>query len=217
MDIFVHVAIFLQLLFCSVQVAFFGEDIFLLPLLGYAVLEVLHEYTLNLMMSEEEELISGCNESCSVKQAVVPVARSRLLGQLLDWKVKWPVERSLAKPMAVPTVRNSLVWSYCMKLQLPARLKIPHHSVLLNDEDVPTLLNTDVFVLCRALGLKAKLAGDGIPTVRNPLVWKYCKMLHIEARLEFPKLLKAEDVPTVHSRNVFSFCKALGLKARLAS
>ncbi|GBO26938.1 hypothetical protein AVEN_262426-1 [Araneus ventricosus] len=159
MDIFVFMAVFLQLLFCTVQVTVFGEYIFILPILGYAILGELLKYTLRLMMAAGEEKSPGSDEdSCPMKQSAVLVVQSRLLGQALDWKAEFAVEDSLTKPQAAPTVRNPLVWSFCKRLKLEARLVFPPHAVLLNAEDVPTVQKRDVYVLCQALGLQAQLA-----------------------------------------------------------
>lgn len=141
MDTFLFVAVFLQMLFCSVRVTLFGEYIFILPILGYAILGELLKYTLSLMISAGEEMNpDSSEESRPMKQA------------------EWAVEGSLTTRQAIPTVRNPLVWSFCKRLQIPARLEFPPHSVLLNTEDVPTVRKREVFVLCQALGLEAQLA-----------------------------------------------------------
>ncbi|GBO00487.1 hypothetical protein AVEN_271401-1 [Araneus ventricosus] len=159
METFIFVSVFLQVLFCYIQVAVFGEYIFILPILGYGILGELLKYTLSLMMAAGEEMSPGSNdESCSMKQSAVPVVQSRLLGQALDWKAKLDVEGSLMKRHAAPMVRNPLVWSFCKRLGLDARLEFPPHAVLLNAEDVPTVWKRDVYMLCQAVGLEAQLA-----------------------------------------------------------
>ncbi|GBN78568.1 hypothetical protein AVEN_133955-1 [Araneus ventricosus] len=79
----------------------------------------------------------------------------------LDWKCEsWLMEeRSLTEATGChSTVHNPLVWSFCKRLKLEARLEFPPHAVLLNAEDVPTVQKRDVYVLCQAVGLEAQLA-----------------------------------------------------------
>ncbi|GBM99190.1 hypothetical protein AVEN_103347-1 [Araneus ventricosus] len=161
MDTFLYATVFLQLLFCCVQVAVFGEFIFVLPILGYAVLGELFKYVQSLMMSALEEATSGADfESCSMKQTTIPVVRKRrvwLLCKALDMEAELAVEDSVSKRMPVPTVRNPIVWSQCRRLGLDAKLEFPPHAVLLRADDIPTV-NSRVYLLCDALGLKAKTA-----------------------------------------------------------
>lgn len=59
--------------------------------------------------------------------------------------------------------------------------------------------------------LKAKYP----PIVRNPVVWSQCKMLGLDAKLEFPQganIMVVNGIPFVHSMEIYLFCQALDLK-----
>ncbi|GBN33431.1 hypothetical protein AVEN_135381-1 [Araneus ventricosus] len=164
MDFFLFLAVFLQLLFCSldVAVALFGESFDILPILGCCILGVLFEYGLTLMTPATVEETSGVGiESCSMKQSTIPGAKSKAvwLGQALDLNAELAVEGGGTKRKQVPTVRSATVWSYCRRLRLPAKLEFPYHTgILMNADDIPTVHFRDVYLLCEALKLKAKLA-----------------------------------------------------------
>ncbi|GBN53614.1 hypothetical protein AVEN_120629-1 [Araneus ventricosus] len=82
-------ATFLQVLFCAMEVAYFGEFIFISPIFGYAILGELALYAVSLMSVEEATSDTG-NETCEKEKTLV-------------------LENFKLKVKAPPIVRNPLV------------------------------------------------------------------------------------------------------------
>ncbi|GBN97397.1 hypothetical protein AVEN_77014-1 [Araneus ventricosus] len=94
-------------------------------------------YAFSLMMKESSQLDTGI-EPCALEK---PAA----------------LENSELKPKAAPLVRNPLVWSYCKRLGMDAKLVFPNGARIVIVNSVPFVNSKEVYMFCQALKLKADM------------------------------------------------------------
>ncbi|GBM99194.1 hypothetical protein AVEN_103351-1 [Araneus ventricosus] len=135
MDFLLFTAIFLQILFCIIEAAYFGGFLFVLPISGYAILGELVLYALSLMLKES---MDTDKETCAPE---VSLAMSNME----------------LRPKAPPLVRNALVWSYCKRLGIDAKLMFPNGAKITIVNGVPFVNSKEVYMFCQALKLKADM------------------------------------------------------------
>ncbi|GBM95616.1 hypothetical protein AVEN_1709-1 [Araneus ventricosus] len=115
MDVFIGIAVYLQILLCSVMVAAYGEYIFVLPILGYALLMELFKYAKSMMVCKDE-IFDEKSEHDLMKQPIIPIVRNRSVWLFCE---ALNIEAELANNLdakknnivqtPVPTVRNQKV------------------------------------------------------------------------------------------------------------
>ncbi|KAF8793715.1 hypothetical protein HNY73_001760 [Argiope bruennichi] len=168
-------AVFLQILFFSLKVACCGEFIYILEILGYALLMELLKYTMTLMMIDnsspmEEDTYNNMDENCLIKKASIPKVKSHvvwLFGQALDLTAELitddTAENILIMATTVlkqkaPIVHSPTIWSYCIMLGIDAKLEFPTNAPILKADELPVVTSKEVYLFCQALGLRAKVA-----------------------------------------------------------
>ncbi|GBN63382.1 hypothetical protein AVEN_2705-1 [Araneus ventricosus] len=118
MDVFIDIAVYLQILLCSVMVSAYHEYIFVLPIMGYALLMESFKYAKSIMGCKDE-ITDEKPEHDLMKQTIIPIVRNRsiwLFCEALNIKAELAntlyniVLLSIQTP--VPTVRNPEVWSF---------------------------------------------------------------------------------------------------------
>ncbi|GBO16817.1 hypothetical protein AVEN_28236-1 [Araneus ventricosus] len=119
------------------EVAYFGEFIFILPIFGYAILGELALYAVILMSVEEATSDTG-NETCDQEKT-------------LD------LETGEFKVKPRPIVRNPFVWSVCNKLGIDAKLEFPQGAKIMVVNGVPFVNSKEVYMFCQALKLEADM------------------------------------------------------------
>ncbi|GBN48421.1 hypothetical protein AVEN_90112-1 [Araneus ventricosus] len=163
MDVFIGIAVYLQILLCSVMVAAYGEYIFVLTIMGYALLMELFKYAKSMMVCKDE-ITDETSETDLVEQPIIPIVRNRsvwLFCETLNMKAELANNLDAKKDSIVqtpvPTVRNPKVWSFCKKLGIKAKLQFPKNYEMTKPTDIPTVFDKDVYLLCRALEMKAQM------------------------------------------------------------
>ncbi|GBM48896.1 hypothetical protein AVEN_125557-1 [Araneus ventricosus] len=119
------------------EVAYFGEFVFILPIFGYAILGELALYAVSLM-SVEEATSDTDNETCDQEKTL-------------------NLENNELKVKAPPIVRNPLVWSVCKKLGMDAKLEFPQGAKIMVVNGVTFVNSKEVYMFCQALKLKADM------------------------------------------------------------
>ncbi|GBN53565.1 hypothetical protein AVEN_183429-1 [Araneus ventricosus] len=119
------------------EIAYFGEFIFILPIFGYAILGELALYAVSLMSVEEATSDTG-NETCHQEKTS-------------------DLENGELKVKAPPVVRNPFVWSVCKKLGMDAKLEFPQGAKIMVVNGVPFVNSKEVYMFCQALKLKADM------------------------------------------------------------
>ncbi|GBO16008.1 hypothetical protein AVEN_228114-1 [Araneus ventricosus] len=119
------------------EVAYFGEFIFILPIFGYAILGELALYAVILMSVEEATSDTG-NETCDQEKT-------------LD------LETGEFKVKPRPIVRNPFVWRVCKKLGIDAKLEFPQGAKIMVVNGVPFVNSKEVYMFCQALKLEADM------------------------------------------------------------
>ncbi|GBN95830.1 hypothetical protein AVEN_274792-1 [Araneus ventricosus] len=115
MDVFIGIAVYIQILLCSVMFAAYGEYVFVLPILGYALLKELFKYAKSMMVCKDE-ITDETPEHDLMKQPIIPIVRNRSVWLFCE---ALKIEAELANNLdskkdnivqtPVPTVRNTKV------------------------------------------------------------------------------------------------------------
>ncbi|GBM05283.1 hypothetical protein AVEN_46836-1 [Araneus ventricosus] len=163
MDVFIGIAVYLQILSYSVMFAAYGEYIFVLSIMGYALLMELFKYVKSMMVCKDE-ITDEKPEHDIMKQPIIPIVRNRsvwLLCEALNIKAELantlePKKDNIVQT-PVPTVRNPKVWSFCKKVGIKTKLEFPKNYEMAKSTDIPTVFDKDVYLLCRALENKAQM------------------------------------------------------------
>ncbi|GBO31316.1 hypothetical protein AVEN_98655-1 [Araneus ventricosus] len=119
------------------EVAYFGEFIFILPIFGYAILGELALYAV-LLMSVAEATSDTDNETCDQEKTL----------DLENGELK-------VKPRQI--VQNPFVWSVCKKLGIDAKLEFPQGAKIMVVNGVPFVNSKEVYMFCQALKLEADM------------------------------------------------------------
>ncbi|GBN51662.1 hypothetical protein AVEN_98836-1 [Araneus ventricosus] len=114
------------------EAAYFGGFLFVLPISGYATLGELVLYAVSLMLKESMDTE---NETCAPEECLAIELR----------------------PKPPPLVRNALVWSYCKRLGMDAKLVFPNGAKITIVNGVPFVNSKEVYMFCQALKLKADM------------------------------------------------------------
>ncbi|GBN60611.1 hypothetical protein AVEN_72909-1 [Araneus ventricosus] len=162
MDVFIGIAVYPQILLCSVMVAAYGEYIFVLPIMGYASLVELFKYGKSMMVCKDE-ITDEKPEHDLMKQPIIPIVRNPSVWLFCE---ALKIEAELANTLdakkdnivqtPVPTVRNPKVFSFCKKLGIKAKLEFPKNYEMAKPTDIPTVFDKDLFT-CSARLWKSKL------------------------------------------------------------
>ncbi|KAF8786938.1 hypothetical protein HNY73_008584 [Argiope bruennichi] len=161
MDVFINVAIYLQLLMCCIMVAVYGEFEFVIPIMGYAFLMEMLKYVHSMLVckSADDKL-----ELNVIEKSTIPIVYDRsiwLFCQALGIKAK--LANSLDNGIGsfiqtpAPLVRSTKVWSLCNSLGIKAKLQFPTNYEISKENGIPTVFSKDVYLLCTALEITAKL------------------------------------------------------------
>ncbi|GBN55329.1 hypothetical protein AVEN_124965-1 [Araneus ventricosus] len=94
-------------------------------------------YAISLMVKESSQVDTGI-EPCALEKTSA-------------------LENSELKPKAAPLVRNPLVWSYCKRLGMDAKLVFPNGARIVIVNGVPFVKSKEVYMFCQALKLKADM------------------------------------------------------------
>ncbi|GBN81833.1 hypothetical protein AVEN_245993-1 [Araneus ventricosus] len=119
------------------EIAYFGEFIFILPIFGYAILGELALYAV-LLMSVEEATSDTGNETCDQEKTL-------------------HLENGDLKVKPRPIVRNPFVWSVCKNLGMDAKLEFPRGAKIMVVNGVPFVHSKEVYMFCKALKLEADM------------------------------------------------------------
>ncbi|GBM72926.1 hypothetical protein AVEN_68502-1 [Araneus ventricosus] len=145
------------------MVAAYGEYIFVLPIMGYALSMELFKYAKSMMVCKDE-ITDEKPEHDLMKQPIIPIVCNRSICLFCEaLYIKAELANSLdAKKdnivqTPVPTVRNPKVWSFCKTLGIKAKLEFPKNYEMAKPTDIPTFFDKDVYLLCRALEIKAQM------------------------------------------------------------
>ncbi|GBM56924.1 hypothetical protein AVEN_168594-1 [Araneus ventricosus] len=145
------------------MVAAYGEYIFVLPIMGYALLVELLNYAKSMMICNIQ-ISDEKAEHRHLKLLTIPIVRERsiwLFCKALNMEAELAIELDakndniVQKP--VPTVRNPAVLSICKKLGIKAKLEFPKDYEMAKPNAIPTVFTKDVYLLCRALKIKAQM------------------------------------------------------------
>ncbi|GBN48416.1 hypothetical protein AVEN_90109-1 [Araneus ventricosus] len=145
------------------MVAAYGEYIFVLPILGYALLMELFKYAKSMMVCKDE-ITDEKPQHDIMKQPIIPIVRNRsvwLFCEALNLEAELAntldAKKDSIVQTPVPTVRNPKVWSFCKKLGIKAKLQFPKNYEMAKPTDIPTVFDKEFYLLCRALEIKAQM------------------------------------------------------------
>ncbi|GBL78367.1 hypothetical protein AVEN_42887-1 [Araneus ventricosus] len=145
------------------MVAAYGEYIFVLPIMGYALLMELFNYAKSMMICKEK-INDEKTEHKQLKQLIIPIVRKRsiwLFCQALKMRAELAIELDAKNDnivqTPVPKVRNPAVLNFCKKLGIKAKLEFPKNYEMTKPNDVPTVISKDVYLLCQALKIEAQM------------------------------------------------------------
>ncbi|GBO21299.1 hypothetical protein AVEN_251624-1 [Araneus ventricosus] len=145
------------------MVAAYGEYIFVLPILGYALLVELFNYAKSMMICKDQ-ITDGKAEHSHLKQGTIPIVRKRsiwLFCKALNMEAELAIDLDAKNDnivqTPVPKVRNPEVLSICKKLGIKAKLELPRNYEMAKPNAIPTVFTKDVYMLCRALKIKAQM------------------------------------------------------------
>ncbi|GBO45904.1 hypothetical protein AVEN_41435-1 [Araneus ventricosus] len=145
------------------MVAAYCEYIFVLPIMSYALLVELFNYAKSMMMCKDE-ITDEKAEHDHMKQITIPIVRERsiwLFCKALNMEAELAIDLDAKndniEQTPVPNVRNPAVFSICKKLGLKAKLQFPKNYAMAKPNDIPTVFIKDVYLLCRALKIKAQM------------------------------------------------------------
>ncbi|GBO26773.1 hypothetical protein AVEN_10894-1 [Araneus ventricosus] len=143
------------------MVAAYGEYIFVLPIMGYALLVELFNYAKSMMICKDQ--ITGVKaEHNHLKQVAIPIVRSiwlfcKALNMEAELEIDLDAKNDNIVQTQVPKVRNPAVLSICKKLGIKAKLEFPRNYEISKPNAIPTVFTKDVYLLCGALKIKAQI------------------------------------------------------------
>ncbi|GBN75793.1 hypothetical protein AVEN_150987-1 [Araneus ventricosus] len=145
------------------MVAAYGEYIFVLPIMGYALLMELFNYAKSMMICNNQ-ISDEKAEHNHLKQVSIPIVRKRsiwLFCKALSMEAELAVDLDAKNDnnvqTPVPKVRNPAVLSICKKLGIKAKMEFPRNYEMAKPNAIPTVFIKDVYLLCRALKIKAQM------------------------------------------------------------
>ncbi|GBN88729.1 hypothetical protein AVEN_157460-1 [Araneus ventricosus] len=145
------------------MVAAYGEYIFVLPIMGYALLMKFFKYAKTIMVCKDE-ITDEKPKHDLMKQPITPIVRNRsiwLFCESLNIKAELAntldAKKESIVQTPVPTVRSPKVWSFCKRLGTKAKLEFPKNYEMAKSTYIPTVFDKDVCLLCSVLEIKAQM------------------------------------------------------------